>query len=132
MRQVALIAASCGLIAGCTSGGAYRARIHSDDVNERILAVRQAAEQNDKSAVPLLVDRLEDEDEAVRFFSILALDRITGQRFGYEYGQPAYRRAKSVEKWRLYVQNPDRAVAMEKEEHASAEARSPKTAPSNY
>jgi hypothetical protein len=106
----------CLGLVGCAQGGVYRAAINSDDVNERILAVRQAAEQRDKSAVPLLVDRLEDEDEAVRLFAILALDKLTGQRFGYDYGQPANRRAKSVELWREYVKSPQRAISMEHED----------------
>lgn len=108
------------LVAGCTRGAPWRASMQSDDVNERILAVREAAEKKDKASVPGLVDRLEDEDEAVRFFSILALHKITGTRFGYEYGQPAWRRARSVEKWRLYVKDPQGAMAMDDQDRATA------------
>lgn len=108
------------LAAGCTRGAPWRASMQSDDVNERILAVREAAEKKDKASVPALVDRLEDEDEAVRFFAILALDKITGTRFGYEYGQPAWRRARSVDKWRLYVKDPQGAMAMDDQDRATA------------
>lgn len=59
--------------------------------------------------MPLLVDRLEDEDEAVRFFAIIALDKITGERLGYDYAQPAAERAKAVERWREYVQRGQHA-----------------------
>jgi hypothetical protein len=101
---------------GCARPAPMRASFHSDDVNERILAIRQAADAKDPSTVPLLVDRLEDEDEAVRFFAILALDRITGQRFGYDYGHSAGRRAAAVERWRAYVEDPRRAVSLEAED----------------
>lgn len=112
---------------GCGRGGSSRANIHSDDVNERILAIWQAAEQDDKSAIPLLVDRLEDEDEAVRFFAILALDKITGHRFGYDYGQPARQRAEAVDKWRAYAKDPERVLSMEKH-HQPAAGGSPNAA----
>jgi hypothetical protein len=89
---------------GCTAARPHdRATIQSQNPSERILAIRTAAETKDQGAVPLLVDRLEDEDEAVRFFAIIALDKITGERFGYDYAQPANLRAKAVERWREYV-----------------------------
>jgi HEAT repeat protein len=86
-------------------------------VNERIKAIREAGEQKDRTAVPILVNRLEDEDDAVRFFAIIALERITGQRFGYEYSQPLAVRTRSVEIWREYLKSPDRALSMEREGH---------------
>jgi HEAT repeat protein len=81
------------------------ANIQSADAGERILAIQAAGQAKDQSAVPLLVDRLEDEDDAVRFFAILALDRITGQRLGFDYAQPPSRRAAAVERWRRYVRD---------------------------
>ncbi|OWY71087.1 hypothetical protein B7486_10795 [cyanobacterium TDX16] len=91
------------LAGGCTSIGPYRAQISSEEPAERILAVRAAAEAKDWRSVPLIVDRLEDEDDAVRFYAILALERITGERFGYDYSQTGRERAASVSRWRTYV-----------------------------
>lgn len=108
-----LLALALALISACGRPASRPVSFQSDDVNERILAVRQAAEQNDKTTIPLLVDRLEDEDDAVRFFAILALDKLTGRRFGYDYGQPSHRRAKAVERWREYVRDPKRAMSLE-------------------
>lgn len=68
--------------------------------------------------MPILVNRLEDEDEAVRFFAIIALEKITGQRFGYEYSKPLAARTRSVELWREYLKSPDRALSMEREAHS--------------
>lgn len=70
---------------------------------DRILGIRAAVERGDRSAVPHIVDRLEDEDDGVRFFAIIALDRITGERFGYDYAKPATERAAAVGRWREYV-----------------------------
>lgn len=85
---------------GCV---ASQGSIQSADPSERIRAIRVAAAAKDAQAVPLIVDRLEDEDDAVRFFAILALEAITGERFGYDYAAAASRRAAAVEVWRDYV-----------------------------
>lgn len=89
---------------GCAVGGGRpRGSLESPDPSQRVAAIVHAAQRNDESAVPLLVDRLEDEDEAVRFCAILALDKLTGTRLGFEYGAPAAERRASVERWRWYL-----------------------------
>ncbi len=88
---------------GCASVSPYRASIGSDDANERILGIRAAGEARDGGAVPLLVDRLEDEDSGVRFFAIIALEKITGERFGYNYADSSLERSESVLRWRSFV-----------------------------
>lgn len=91
-------------LSACSSQPAFlRDDIQSENPAHRILAIRAAAEARDGRSVPLLVDRLEDEDRAVRFFAIIALDKITGHRFGYDYGKPDADRRKAVERWRAYV-----------------------------
>lgn len=91
--------AACGL----PSGTSYRSMIQSERPHVRIRAIHQAGELRDEKAVALLVDRLEDEDEGVRFYAILALDRITGERFGYDYAARSDRRAEAVDRWREYA-----------------------------
>lgn len=51
----------------------------------------------------LLVARLEDDDDAVRFFAILALDRMTGTRLGYSYHGPLDQRTRAVQAWHRYL-----------------------------
>ncbi|MFH0981326.1 MAG: HEAT repeat domain-containing protein [Planctomycetota bacterium] len=77
--------------------------LESTDPALRVWAIVQAAERGDESAVPLLVDRLEDEDEGVRFYAILALDRLTGTRLGYRYGASEGERCTSVDRWRRFL-----------------------------
>jgi len=67
------------------------------------MAIRTAGERRDQAAIPLLVDRLEDEDAAVRFYAILALERITGDRLGYRYEESAAAQRPAVERWRNYA-----------------------------
>jgi len=77
--------------------------IENADAARRALAVRQAAVRNDAEAVPLLVDRLEDEDSSVRFYAILALERLTGDRMGYVYYRPPERQKEAIERWRQFA-----------------------------
>ena len=96
---------------GCAATG-YRANIQAAYSYDRIVAIREAGERRDPLAIPLLVDRLEDEDSAVRFYAILALERITGDRLGYHYEDSATERLVAVERWRNYAagSKPDSAA----------------------
>ena len=91
-------------VGGCNAT-ASRAKVslESPDPSVRVLAIVRAADRDDHSAVPLLVDRLEDEDAAVRLYAILALDRLTGVRLGYRYEAASVERRAGVERWRRYL-----------------------------
>ncbi len=89
-------------------------QLESADASERILAIVKLAKLNEQnpdsndpeapgSIVPLLVDRLEDEDEGVRFFAIVALHKLTGTRLGYHYGDPDHVRRQAVQRWRRFT-----------------------------
>lgn len=95
--------AVCLVVVGCSKPQHFHSNIQSESAGDRILAIRAAGEAKDRAAVPLIVDRLEDEDDGVRFFAILALERITGTRLGYDYAADFERRVPSVERWREYV-----------------------------
>lgn len=81
----------------------YPEALHSESPDQRAAAACLAAERRDRDAVPLLVDRLDDDDEAVRMFAILALERITGTRLGYAYHAPEPERLRAIERWRRYL-----------------------------
>lgn len=108
---VCLSLAAAGGCGGSAEKRTSRASIQSESASERIMAIRAAGEAKDRKAIPLLVDRLEDEDDAVRFFAILALEKTTGERFGYDYARPANERARSVEQWRAYAREAGRGAA---------------------
>lgn len=88
---------------GCGAPGPYPESISAQDPVVRIKSIVHAGQTKDESVVPLLVDRLEDEDDGVRFYAILALDRIVGTRMGYYYGAPITERQEAVARWRDYV-----------------------------
>jgi len=95
-------------VAGCGAPGkSYPEALQSEHPAERVPAIKQAAEMQDRSAVPRLVDCLEDEDEAVRFYAILALERLTGTRQAYDYHASRELRERAVQRWRRYLAGRD-------------------------
>ena len=98
-----LLACAC-FSGGCTASSAQlRRQMESFDPAKRIDAVIQAARRKDASLTPALVDRLDDEDPAVRMYAILALERLTGERLGYSYAAPTGKRREAVDSWRDYI-----------------------------
>lgn len=90
---------------GCAAPSTpYPESLISERPAERIAAIKHAAEIGDQSVIAILVQRLEDPDEAVRFFAIIALEKLTGERFGYEYFDSEVERARAVARWRRYVE----------------------------
>ncbi len=77
--------------------------MQSLEAADRVRAIRAAATSGDRSALPQLVDRLDDEDALVRFAAINALGGMTGERFGFAAGGSAESRAESVARWRRHV-----------------------------
>ena len=91
-------------LAGCgPSRTPYPESLNSNRPEERIRAAKHAAEIGDRDVIGILVDRLEDDDEAVRLFAILALEKLTGTRHGYDYHADQTLRWRAVERWRCYV-----------------------------
>lgn len=66
-------------------------------------AIVRAGANKDQEAIPDLVRMLDSDDPATRFLAISALDRITGERFGYEASQDEARRVAAVQRWRSYA-----------------------------
>jgi len=92
------------VLGGCRpSPWELRQQIQAEDPATRVKAIIHAGRVGDQKAVPLLIDRLEDEDEAVRFFAILALEKITGKTMGYYYYEDRQRRLEAVKRWRSWL-----------------------------
>ncbi|MHC4482402.1 MAG: HEAT repeat domain-containing protein [Planctomycetota bacterium] len=71
----------------------------------RVMAIKWAGDNKVSSAVPQLVDLLQDEDGSVRFYAIEGLRRITGTDNGYDYKADPQQRVAAVERWREYLKS---------------------------
>jgi hypothetical protein len=123
-----------GLLAGCARAG-WREQLHSEDPLRRIEGAIAAGQAKDRSAVPLLVDRLEDDDVAVRMYAIMALTRIEGTSLGYTPWAEAPDRVHMAQRWREYLKDrhrADLAVAQQgRSGTVDADPGQPPTAPSS-
>lgn len=69
------------------------------DPGERATAIASAAETSDRAAIPRLITLLDSDDPGTRLLAIEALERLTGQTFGYDYAAPAALRRESIDQW---------------------------------
>jgi hypothetical protein len=124
-----------GLLVGCAQL-TWRQQLQSEDPLRRIDGAVAAARAKDRSAVPLLVDRLQDDDVAVRMCAIMALEKIEGTDLGYKFWASDIDRARMAQHWRIYLkgkhQDPSDALARRAPGPAEAhpdEAASPAAQP---
>lgn len=104
------------VISGCGKGGErVRTSIQSPVAAERIRAIRVFVQNANMDAIPQIVDRLDDEDPAVRFVAIVGLERLTGRRLGYRYGGADADRAAAVSRWRRFIVVRPTAATVENE-----------------
>ncbi len=98
-------------LGACRAPGSQAADLRSTDPAARIRAIKLAGDRRDQAALPLLVPQLEDDDSAVRFYAILAIEKITGTRLGYNYADPPAERARAVKRWRSYLRTLSAAAS---------------------
>ena len=94
------------LLVGAAVGGCYSPdakSLGSDSAASAIPAIKSAAVQDNRDALPRLVQDLDDPDSAIRFAAISALRRMTGQDFGYRYYDSPWARRPAVMRWRLWL-----------------------------
>jgi HEAT repeat protein len=99
MAAVALL----GVGACSPRGDDLRRALESYEPAQRVCAVKAVAGLGDAAYVPALVDRLDDEDVAVRLAAIVALEQLTGERFRYDAWSSVEQRRLAVNAWRAYV-----------------------------
>ena len=91
------------LVGGCFSPDPKS--LGSDAAPSAIPAIKDAADRNDRSAIPRLVQDLDDHDSAIRFAAISALKRMTGQDFGFKYYDSEWNRRSAVQRWRNWLKD---------------------------
>jgi hypothetical protein len=77
--------------------------MQSSDPALKVPAIKAAAQSNDLSAGKQLVAELDNDDPAIRFYAISALERLTGQRLGYEYYQEREHRQAAIKRWEEWL-----------------------------
>lgn len=93
-----------GVGGGCASRvDALTRQLESKDPAERIRAVHAIGTEQIDGLLPALVNRLDDDDVAVRLYTIVALEKLTGERLGFEYSGESKARQTAVKRWRRYV-----------------------------
>ena len=92
-----LLAASAAAAGGCA--GPREVGFNANDPGAKLAAIIQAGREKDREAIPHLIEQLESDDQAVRMYAILALERITGTRKGYRYYAPPAERKNAVRRW---------------------------------
>ncbi|MAE63080.1 MAG: hypothetical protein CMJ18_02305 [Phycisphaeraceae bacterium] len=89
----------CLLLLGCAPPPARDGGFHSDDPASKLYAIVRAGSDADHDSIPHLIEQLDHDDPAVRMFAIVALERITGDRLGYNPYAPLHGRRAAVERW---------------------------------
>jgi len=102
-------AVACSSLAAVAAAGCAppRGSLASRFAPDRARAIVSLAERGDSQSIHKLVDLLEDDDQAVRLYAILALERLTGDNRGYRYYESEQERAKAVLAWRQALRDGD-------------------------
>jgi hypothetical protein len=96
-----LMAAMVFGVGGCFSPDPKS--IYSDNAASAVPAIKDAAAARDRSAISRLVYDLNDNDPAIRFAAITALQDMTGETFDYRYYDCTPDREAAVTRWRQWL-----------------------------
>lgn len=89
----------CLSLAACSGPSASGGGFDSDNPAAKLYAIRRAGGAGDASAVPKLIEQLDSDDPAVRMLAIGALERLTGDRRGYNPYAPWPERRRAADAW---------------------------------
>ena len=90
------------VFAGCTAPQPPLV-VTDPDPAVKIPAFKKAVREKDRGAARQLVKDLNNDDPAVRLYSIGALERMTGERLGYRYYDDEAGRADAVGRWQNWL-----------------------------
>jgi hypothetical protein len=103
MRRWRCLVLSACAAATCGCFPREQQRIGAVDPISNIPAIQGAARDKDYKAIPQLVRELDSDDPAVRFYAIQALQKLTGETFGYQFYDDASERRPAVRRWQQWV-----------------------------
>lgn len=93
----AALAAALAGAAGCSSG--TKPDLDSPVPAARIEAIGEASTRHDPAEIRSLIAQLDSDDPAVRVFAIASLEKVTGQRRGYDPADPERTRREAADRW---------------------------------
>ncbi len=102
---IAAVVAMIGLLAapGC-SAPRPRRDVTNPDPSGKIPAIKDAVRARDADASRQLVEDLDSDDPAVRFFAIGGLKRLAGETFEYRYYDDETQRQPAMKRWRSWLE----------------------------
>jgi hypothetical protein len=96
-----------------------RLELESPEPVRRIHAIAESVDSRRMDLIPALIDRLDDDDPAVRLYAIVGLEKLTGTRLDYDYAADTGARRDAVSHWRDY------AAALDAPARAGSRSESP-------
>jgi hypothetical protein len=102
MMRLGLMLLTVTMLATACAPRASEGGFDSDNPASRLYAIRRAGDQRDAAATPRLIESLESDDPAERVLAIAALERITGERLGYDPHASLAHRHEAVQRWWQY------------------------------
>jgi hypothetical protein len=75
----------------------------SSDPALKVPAIKAAVQQDGTATEKQLVGELDNDDPAIRLYAISGLERLTGQRFGYEYYHNSQQRQEAIKRWEAWL-----------------------------
>lgn len=99
-----LVACAACLATACAPSPEHEG-FGSGDPAATIPAIRNSVRDDDRSAIPHLVDALASDDPAVRMMAQDALKRLTGTDRGYRFSDPPLLRDEATQRWIEFVRN---------------------------
>ena len=102
------VCAGVAALAGCDGPAGPKSLLKGlqhENPSVRSRSCVKAARTGDRDALPLLVERLEDESADVRMFAIGALRKMTGKTFGYRFHAGPQQRTEAARRWREWLKS---------------------------
>jgi HEAT repeat protein len=99
--KIGIMLLAIGLVDGCYSPDPPS--LSSDSAPIAIPAIKAAAKDDNRHAIPRLIEFLESHDSAIRFSAISALKHLTGEDLGYRYYDSEAARRPAIARWKLWL-----------------------------
>jgi hypothetical protein len=102
-RETILATFTLTLAIGGCSAPRPAIEVTNPDPSGKIPAMKKAVREHDFKVVRQLVKDLDSDDPAVRLFAIQALQKLTGERYGYDFFADEVQRQPALVRWQEWL-----------------------------